>query len=99
MNGARRPSLAEQGRQLAQLQARILEIHDDAALRAHAQPQRARAYFARAEADAAPLVAQGARLRDELVARARLRARRAWTMASCTTALIVVLLAWLLWQR
>ena len=99
MSGARRPSLGEQGRQLAQLQARILEIHDDAALRAHAQPQRAQAYFARAEAEAAPLVAQGARLRDELIARARQRARRARTAAACAAALIVVLVAWLLWQR
>lgn len=99
MSAARRPSLAEQGRQLAQLQARILEIHDDAALRAHAQPQRAQAHFARAEAEAAPLIAQGARLRDELVARARQRARRAWTVASCAAALIVALLGWLVWQR
>ena len=99
MTGARRPSLAEQGRQLTELQARIFEIHDDAALRAHAQPQRAQAHFARAEAEAAPLVAQGARLRDELIARARLRARRAWTAVWCATALIAALVGWLLWQR
>ena len=99
MTSARRPSLAEQGRQLAELQARILEIHDDAALRAHAQPQRAQAYFARAEADAAPLVAQGVKLRDELIARARLRARRAWTAVWFAAALIVALVGWLLLQR
>jgi hypothetical protein len=99
VSGARRPSLAEQGRQLAELQARILEIHDDAALRAHAQPQRAQAHFARAEAEAAPLVAQGARLRDELIARARLRARRAWAVVSCASALIAALVGWLLLQR
>jgi hypothetical protein len=99
VSSVRRPSLAEQGRQLAELQARILEIHDDAALRAHAQPQRAQAYFARAEAEAAPLVAQGARLRDELIARARLRARRALAVAWFAAALIVALVGWLLLQR
>ena len=90
----RRPTLAEQGRQLAALQARILEIHDDAELRAHAQPRHAQAYLAQAETEAAPLVAQGAALRDAIVLRARRRAKLAWSVAYTGCALIVVLLAW-----
>ena len=90
----RRPTLAEQGRQLADLQARILEIHDDAELRAHAQPRHAQAYFAQAEAETAPLIAQGAALRDAIVLRARRRARLAWGVAYAGCALIAILLGW-----
>ena len=95
----RRPTLAEQGRQLAELQARILEIHDGAEVRALAQPQHAATFLAQAEAEAAPLLAQGAVLRDEVVARARARARLAWNVVYVAAALIAVLAVWQLLQR
>lgn len=88
----RRPTLAEQGRQLAELQARILEIQDDAELRAHAQPRHAQAYFAQAETEAAPLIAQGAALRDAILLRARHRAKLAWGVVYVAGSLIVVMI-------
>ena len=99
MNTARRVSLAEQGRQLSALRARIETIREDADLRAHAAPAQARRIRERAESEVAPLVAEGAALRDAIVRRARRRARIAWRVAYAGGVLVLLLCAWLAFAR
>lgn len=93
MTVARRPSLVEQGRQLSALRARIEAIREEADLRAHAAPARARRIRDAAEAEAAPLIAEGAALRDAIVLRARARAKLAWRVVYAGLAGIVLLCA------
>lgn len=93
---AGRPSLAEQGRRLGELQRRILEIQEAAEARARSAPKHAAAYREQARLEAAPLIAEGAALRDAIVLRARRRARLAWRVVYAGCALIVLLLGWLL---
>lgn len=90
----RTPSLAEQGRRLTELRRRIEQLHEDAEHRALAEPRHAAAYRAQAQQQAAPLVAEGAALRDAILARARGRARMAWGVVYACVAAIVALLAW-----
>lgn len=90
----RTPSLAEQGRQLSELRRRIEAILEEAEHRALAEPRHANAHRAQAQAEAAPLIAQGAALRDAVLLRARRRAKLAWRVAHAGIALIVLLLAW-----
>lgn len=99
MNATRRVSLAEQGRQLSALRARIETIREDADLRAHAAPAQARRIRDGAESEVAPLIAEGAALRDAILLRAQQRARAAWRGAYAGTALIVLLGAWLAFAR
>lgn len=91
---ARTPSLVEQGRQLTRLRTRIEAILDEAEDRALAQPRHADAFRAQAQAEAAPLIAQGAALRDAIVLRARNRARMSWRVVYAACACIAALLAW-----
>jgi hypothetical protein len=63
-----------------------IEIYEDAALRAEANPARAEMAYAQAEAEAAPLIARARALNEERVRRLRLRARR-WHTAAITVAL------------
>ena len=90
----RRPSLAEQGRRLTELQRRILAIQDEAEARARGAPAHAAAYREQARLEAAPLIAEGAALRDAILLRARGRARLAWRVVYAGCALIVLLLAY-----
>lgn len=99
MSASQRPSLAEQGRQLSALRARIEAIREDADLRAHAAPAQARRIRDGAESEVAPLIAEGAALRDAIVLRARQRANAAWRVAYAAGALIVLLGAWLAFAR
>lgn len=93
MSSPRRTSLAEQGRQLTALRQRIESIREDAEVRAHAAPQRAARIHADAEAEVAPLIAEGAALRDALVQRAQQRARLAWRVVYVGCAAIILLVA------
>lgn len=95
MSRARRSSLAEQGRQLSALRQRIEAIREDAELRAHAAPAQAARIHASAEQEVAPLIAEGASLRDAVVLRARQRARMAWRVVYAAGAIAVLLVAWL----
>lgn len=61
--------------QLHALQKRAFAIYEDAALRAEADPAQSDAAYARAEADAAPLIAQAKALNEERVRRLRGRVR------------------------
>ena len=88
------PSLKQLGARLQDLQARAFAIYEDAARRSEAEPRHRDAFYAQAEADTAPLLAEAERLRGRFVARARMRARRAWMGAYAGIALIVLLLAW-----
>jgi hypothetical protein len=97
MSMRKRPTLSEQGRRLSELQQRIGTILDDAETQIRSEPKRAGAMRRRARAEAAPLIAEGAALRDAIVARARRRAKLAWTVVYAGCALIAILLAaWLL---
>jgi hypothetical protein len=96
---ARRVSLGEQGRQLSALRARIETIREDVDLRAHAAPAQARRIRDGAESEVAPLIAEGAALREAIVLRARQRAKAAWWVAYAAGALIVLLGAWLAFAR
>lgn len=95
MNAARRPSLAEQGRQLSALRQRIETIREDADLRAHATPAQARRIRDGAESEVAPLIAEGAALRDAIVLRAQQRSRLAWRAAAIAGLSAACLLGWL----
>ena len=99
MSKARHASLSEQGRQLTALHQRIEAIREDAELRAHAAPAQARQILASAESEAAPLIAQGAALRDAIVLRARQRAKLAWKVVYAGGALVLLLLGWQLLAR
>ncbi len=99
MSKPRRPSLSEQGRQLSALRQQIEGIREDAELRAQASPAHAPQIRAGAEAETAPLIAQGAALRETIVLRARQRAKLAWNLVYAGGALIVLLLAWQLLAR
>jgi hypothetical protein len=94
VNAARRPSLAEQARQLSALRQRIETIREDADLRAHATPAQARRIRESAEAEVAPLIAQGAALRDAIVLRAHARARLARRVAYAVAGLGIGVLSW-----
>ena len=91
---SREPSLAEQGRALSALRQRIVDIHEAAEARCIEDPKHANAFRAQAEAEAAPLIAEGARLRDAIVLRARRRARMAWAVVAVASALILLLALW-----
>ncbi len=93
MSGARIPSLAEQGRRLSALRGRIEDILDDAERRARAEPKHAAAFRAQAQAEAAPLIAEGTALRDALLLRARRRAQLAWRVVYVGSAAILLLIA------
>jgi ferric-dicitrate binding protein FerR (iron transport regulator) len=95
VSARRPPSLSEQGRRLSDLRRRIAAIHDAAEAHARTDPKHAAAWHAQAQAEAAPLIAEGAALRDAIVARARRRAKLAWAVVYAGCALIVILLtAW-----
>lgn len=94
MSGTRTPSLAEQGRRLTELRQRIEDIFDAAEARVAEQPRHAKAWRAQAQAEAAPLIAEGAALRDAILLRAGHRARLAWRVVYACLAAIVLLLAW-----
>jgi len=77
------------------LQKRAFELYEDAALRAEADPARAEAAYARAEEDAAPLIAEARALNDERVRRLRRRART-WRWLAIAIAIIgATVIAWL----
>jgi hypothetical protein len=79
---------------LQQLQKRAFEIYEDAALRAETHPAQATATYARAESDAAPLIAQAKQVNDERVRRLRRRAQW-WRRAAIAVAAIGIgALAW-----
>lgn len=80
---------------LQQLQKRAFEIYEDAALRAETNPAQAIGAYARAEADAAPLIAQASAVNEERVRRLRRRAQ-AWRTAAQAIAILgaIGLLAW-----
>ena len=80
---------------LQQLQKRAFEIYEDAALRAETNPAQATDAYARAEADAAPLIAQANAVNEERVRRLHRRAQ-AWRMTAQAIAIIgaIGLLAW-----
>lgn len=80
---------------LHNLQKRAFEIYEDAALRAETNPAQATEAYARAEAAAAPLIAQANAINEERVRRLRRRAR-AWRLAAQAIAIIGAfgLLAW-----
>lgn len=82
------------GRELQAVRVRILDLQDEAELRTQADPRHAQAFRAQAETQAAALVAQGAALRDEIIARARGRAKWAWRVAYAGIAAIVALCGW-----
>jgi len=87
-------SHAELDALLQQLQKRAFEIYEDAALRAETHPAQATAAYARAEAAAAPLIAQAKAVNDERVRRLRLRAR-IWRRTALAIAIIgSAALAW-----
>ncbi len=92
---AHKPSLAEQGRRLQALQRRIEAIRDAAEARVCADPRHADVWRAQAQAEAAPLIAEGAALRDAILARARRRAKLAWGVVYAGCALIAMLIVWL----
>lgn len=92
----RRPSLVEQGKHLQALQRRIEAILDAAEARVREEPKHADAWRAQAQAEAAPLIAEGAALRDAILERARRRAKLAWRAAYAGCALIALLLGYLL---
>ncbi len=94
MSTARRVSLGEQGRQLSALRQRIEAIREDADLRAHAAPAQARRIRDGAESEVAPLIAEGAALRDAIMLRAQRRARLAWHGVYAAGAAIVALVVW-----
>ncbi|GAA3934723.1 hypothetical protein [Luteimonas lutimaris] len=83
------------GTRLHSLQKRAFEIYEDAALRAEANPAQADAAYARAEAEAAPLIAQAKALNDERVRRLRRRAQVWRTLAIATAVVGVAVVAWL----
>lgn len=89
---ARAPSLAAQGRQLAELERRILAVHEATEARVIEDAKHAAAWRAQAEAETAPLIAEGATLRDAIVLRARRRAQRSWWVVYAGCALIATLL-------
>lgn len=91
MSRSQRTSLADQGRQLTTLRQRIEAIREEAEERAENSPAHAARIRARAEADVAPLIAEGTALRDALLQRASQRARFAWRAAYLGCAMIVVL--------
>ena len=77
------------------LQKRAFEIYEDAALRAEANPARADAAYARAEEEAAPLIAQAKALNDERVRRLRKRARTWQSLAVAIAVIGAAMVAWL----
>lgn len=77
------------------LQKRAFEIYEDAALRAETHPVQADAAYARAEAEAAPLIAQARQANDERVRRLRLRARRWRRLAIAVAIPGAAIVAWL----
>ena len=93
MSARKQPTLSEQGRRLTELQQRIATILDDAETQIRTEPKCADASRQRAQAEVAPLIAEGAALRDAIVARARRRAKLAWGVVYAGCALIAILLA------
>ena len=96
MRRPRKPSLAEQGRQLQALQRRIEAVLEMAEARVREDPKHADAWHAQAHGEAAPLIAEGAALRDAILERARRRAALAWRAVYVGCALIMLLVGWLL---
>jgi predicted anti-sigma-YlaC factor YlaD len=87
-------SHAELDALLQQLQKHAFEIYEDAALRAETHPAQATAAYARAEAAAAPLIAQAKAVNDERVRRLCLRAH-IWRRTALAIAIIgSAALAW-----
>lgn len=78
------------------LQRRIEAILADAEARVRSDPKHAAAWRAQAQAETAPLIAEGAALRDLILERARRRAKLAWGVVYAGCALIAMLLEYLL---
>jgi len=79
---------------LHELQRRAFDVYEDAALRAEANPAQAELAYARAEAEAAPLIAQARTLNEERVRRLRRRVR-AWRWLAIATAVVgAAVIAW-----
>lgn len=93
------PSLVEQGRRLSALRGRIEDILDDAERRALAEPKHAATWRAQAQAEAAPLIAEGAALRDAILLRARQRAKLAWRVVYAGIAVAILLIVGYLMLR
>jgi hypothetical protein len=79
---------------LHELQKRAFELYEDAALRAETNPAQATAAYARAEAEAAPLIARANAVNEERVRRLRRRAQ-VWRNAALVVAVAgVAAVAW-----
>ena len=79
---------------LHELQRRAFDVYEDAALRAEANPAQAELAYARAEAEAAPLIAQARTLNEERVRRLRRRVR-VWRWLAIAVALAgIAVIAW-----
>ena len=80
---------------LHDLQKQAFDLYEDAALRAESHPAQAEAAYAKAEVEAAPLIARARMLNEERVRRLRKRAR-AWRNAAIAVAMagLAALASW-----